>query len=99
MISYIMKKIVGTQNQRELKRLSPAVSRINELEHELVEIPTKELGSRTDSLKETIKKELNGYGGPDEEENYLRLDNVLWDVLPEAFALVREASRRSLGLR
>ena len=99
MISYIMKKIVGTQNQRELKRLSPIVSRINELEHELFEIPTKELGSRTDSLRETIKKELNGYQESDTEENYPRLENVIWEVLPEAFALVREASRRSLGLR
>ncbi|MGB7291132.1 MAG: preprotein translocase subunit SecA, partial [Thermodesulfobacteriota bacterium] len=99
MISYIMKKIVGTQNQRELKRLGAIVSRINELEHELIEIPTKELGSRTDSLKETIKKELNGYQESDEEENYPRLENVIWEVLPDAFALVREASRRSLGLR
>lgn len=99
MISYIMKKIVGTQNQRELNRLGPVVSRINELEPELIEIPTKELGKRTEVLREAIKNELGANQGSDDKERYLSLEKLIWDLIPEAFALVREASRRSLGLR
>ncbi len=97
MISYIMKKIVGTQNEREIKKLRSVVARINEFEPELIELPTSELRKKTDYFKEEIKKRLNG--DLDEGEYPSKLEDAIWEVLPEAFAVVREASRRTLGMR
>jgi len=99
MISYIMKKIIGSQNEREIKKLGSVVASINEYERELTELPTSELRNRTDKFKEAIKGRLNGYEGLEEEEYFKRLGDILWEVLPEAFAVVREASRRTLGMR
>src|SRR6266852_5121750 len=97
MISYIMRKIVGTQNEREIKKLSSVAARINEFEPALIELPTSELIKKTDYFKEEIKKRLNG--DLDEEEYPARLEDALWEILPEAFAVVRESSRRTLGMR
>jgi len=99
MLSYIMKKIVGTQNQRELKKLSSIVESANEMEPELFKIHTKDLKERTEKFKETIRTELSEYQDTDEYEYYGILEHVLREILPEAFALVRESSRRTLGMR
>jgi Preprotein translocase subunit SecA (ATPase, RNA helicase) len=73
---------------------------MNEFETELINVPTSELRTKTDRFKEAIKSKLDGYNGGIEEDEYLKtLEDVLWEVLPEAFAVVREASRRTLGMR
>jgi preprotein translocase subunit SecA len=82
MLSYIAKKIVGTQNQRILNRIRPFVSRINELEDSLRALPDDAFPGRTADLRSQI-------------DNGRPLD----EVLPEAFALCREASRRATGMR
>ncbi|MGH7889952.1 MAG: SecA cross-linking domain protein, partial [Thermodesulfobacteriota bacterium] len=99
MISYIMKKIIGSQNEREIKKLQSVVANINELESKLAKLPTSELRNKTEQLKATIKSKLNGQEDLEEEDYYKRFEDVLWEVLPEAFAVVREASRRTLGMR
>ncbi len=99
MISYIMKKIVGSQNEREIKKLRSVVANINEFESEFVKLQTSELRNKTEQLKATIKSKLNGQEDLEEEDYNKRLEDVLWEVLPEAFAVVREASRRTLGMR
>ncbi len=98
MISYIMKKIIGSQNEREIKKLGSVVTNMNEFESELIKLPTSELKNKTEHFKETIKATQNGHEEP-EEDYFKRLEDVLWEVLPEAFAVVREASRRTLGMR
>jgi len=82
MISTILQKIVGTKNERELKRIRPVVERINALEPEARRLSDAELAGRT----ELFKKRLEA-------------GETLDDLLPEAFATVREASRRVLGMR
>jgi len=99
MISYIMKKIVGTQNQRELKKLGSIIEQANELEPEIFKIHAKNLKDRTLHFKESIRKNLKDYQDSDEHEYLGVLENILWEILPEAFALVRESSRRTLGMR
>ena len=47
MISYIMKKIVGSQNDREIRRLSALVERVNDREDEFKSLPSAEFASRT----------------------------------------------------
>jgi len=99
MISYIMKKIIGSQNDREIKRLAALVDRVNEYESEFQSIPDSEFAVKTGDYRERIKNGLNGNGDPVDDEHYGKLDDALLEILPEAFALVREASRRTLGMR
>ena len=99
MISYIMKKIIGSQNDREIKRLAALVDRVNEYESEFQSIPDSEFAVKTGEYRERIKNGLNGNGDPVDDEHYGKLDDELLEILPEAFALVREASRRTLGMR
>jgi preprotein translocase subunit SecA len=94
-----MKKIIGTQNEREIKKLRSVVAQINELESELIKLPTSELIAKTERFKEIIRNRLNGYQEVEEEEYFKKLEEVAWEILPEAFAVVREASRRTLGMR
>ncbi|MFN3920969.1 MAG: preprotein translocase subunit SecA, partial [Caldimicrobium sp.] len=82
MITQLITKIVGTKNERELKKLRPIVERINSLEGQIQKLSDSELSRKTFEFKERLAK---GEG----------LDSLL----PEAFAVVRETSRRVLGLR
>ncbi|MGD1157569.1 MAG: preprotein translocase subunit SecA [Terriglobia bacterium] len=79
---YALGKIVGTKNERELKRLSARVVEINALEPEMQELPDSAFALRTHQLKERLA-------------NGARLDAIL----PETFALCREAGRRTLNMR
>jgi len=94
-----MKKIVGSQNQRELKKLRIVVDSIVEYESSLIEISTKQLIEKTNIFKEKIKNTKDSALDTDENEYYSQIDSVLLDILPEAFAVIREASKRALGLR
>ncbi len=82
MIEWTLKKLIGTKNERELKKAWPKVERINALEPKMAALTTSELPDYTARLKEEVAK-----GRP------------LDDVLFEAFALVREAARRTIGQR
>jgi len=126
----IIKKIVGTKNDRELKRMWPVVARINALEPELEPLSNEELRAKTDELRQRIREKTaterarldemraeeqqflenptaDGNDGKDRRLQIEEQEKVLWEaenkvlteILPEAFALVREASKRTTGLR
>src|SRR3990172_6230624 len=82
MINLVLTRIIGTKNERELKRLRPLVQRIGELESQLVSLRDHELAAKTAAFRERRA------GGAS-----------LDDLLPEAFAVVREAGRRALNMR
>ncbi len=82
MINKLLAKVIGTQNDRELKRLHPLVGRITELEAGVRELSDAAIRTRTAELRER-----HGKG------------ESLDDLLPEAFAVVREAGRRVLNMR
>ena len=82
MLDAILKKIVGTKNDRELKRLSILLNEVNGFETELMLLSDSQLKEKTPYFKEKLK-------------NGLTLD----DILSEAFAVAREASRRTLMMR
>jgi len=82
MVNFFLKKLFGSKNERELRRMAPLVDHINSLEPELRQLSDGELSAKTPHLKERLDQ-----GEP------------LDDLLPEAFAVVREASLRVLGLR
>lgn len=94
-----MKKIVGSQNEREIKKLGSIIDIVNQHEESLVKLSNIELKERTDSYIEKIKNSLNGHSVIDDEKQAQILENNLDDILPEAFGVVREAARRTLGMR
>ena len=99
MISFVLKKIVGSQNEREIRKMANAVEEINSLEPAFAELTNSELMSKTDEFKQKIESEA-GLNGNYEDEDYLKqLDDVFSEILPEAFAVVREAGRRTIGMR
>ncbi len=91
MIGWLLKRILGTKNEREIKRLRPFVKRVNELEKELDRLSNAELVKRAQELYDNIR--LN----EKLKEEITR--GKITDEVVEAFALVREAAKRTLGLR
>ncbi len=77
MISWILKKILGTRNQREINRLTPLVLRINEIERQYQSLSEDELRGKTQEFRDRITK-----------------GETLDDLLPEAFAAVKNCCRR-----
>jgi len=82
MFENIVKKIFGTKNDRELKRLSILLKEVNHFESDMTALSDDELKAKTPYFREKLKSGL-----------------TLDDILTEAFAVVREASRRALGMR
>ena len=99
MISFLIKKIVGSQNERELNKLSSTIVKINDLEKEFYKIHNTELLEKANNLKNDLRTSLNGNFDISSEDNSSDLESALWEILPETFALVREASRRTIGMR
>src|SRR5215469_3336355 len=101
----ITTKIFGSANERLLKRLWPIAREINDLEPEMQRLSDEELKARTAKFKEFVENsiaqaEITG-DSADEQKKSLRraIDRALDEILVEAFAVVREASRRATGMR
>ncbi len=82
MFNTVIKKVIGTKNERELKKLVPVVARINDLEAQMKGLSDADFPRKTAQWKEEVAK-----------------GRSLDELLPEAFALVREAGKRVLGQR
>jgi preprotein translocase subunit SecA len=82
MIQTLLAKVVGTQNERELKRLRPIVGAVNALEPSIQALTDEQLRGKTAEFRERLAQGA-----------------TLDDLLPEAFAVVREAGRRVLTMR
>jgi preprotein translocase subunit SecA len=82
MFNTLLKTVFGTKHDRQLKRLRPLVTRINDLGEKLTPLSDAQLRAKTAEFK-------------------TKLDNgaTLDDLLPEAFAVVRDAARRTMGMR
>jgi preprotein translocase subunit SecA len=90
-------KVFGSSNQRFLKTIQPVVDKINSLESQTKALSDEQLRARTDEFKERVQRAIEGI--TDKEERKQREQAVLNDILPEAFAVVREASVRTTGMR
>ncbi len=82
MLSLLARKIFGSKNERELKKIWPVVGRINDLESSVKELTDEKLRQKTPEFRERLSR-----GEP--------LDSLI----PEALAVVREVSRRTLNMR
>jgi preprotein translocase subunit SecA len=90
-------KVFGSSNQRFLKSIGPIVEKINSLEPSVKALSDDELRGRTAVFKERVQSVVGDTTDKDERK---RLERVALDeLLPEAFAVVREASVRTTGMR
>ncbi len=99
MISFILKKIVGSQNEREVKKFLGVTEKINSLEEEMINMPSVDLRNKTREFIDKIEKEVGLDGDFTDDKYYNKLERVVNEILPEAYAVVREAGRRTLGMR
>jgi preprotein translocase subunit SecA len=82
LVNTILAKVIGTQNERDLKKLRPIVAQINAKEPEIQRLSDAELRGKTAEFRDRLAK-----------------GESLDDLLPEAFAVVREGGRRVLNMR
>ena len=82
MLTGLLKKVFGSKNDRELKRMGKIVKAINALEVDLEKLTDEELAAKTVEFRQRLDEGAN-----------------LDQLLPEAFAVVREASKRVMGMR
>ncbi len=85
----MLKLLLGDPNTRKLKRYQPIVEEINLLEEEVSKLTDDELRNETHNLKSKVSLELN----------IKKQKDQLQEILPKAFAIVREASKRVLEMR
>lgn len=93
----LVKKIFGSSSDVFLKKVRPIVEQINALEPSIKKLSDEELKAQTPKFKERLAKALEGIN--DKTERRKREQEVLHEILPEAFATVREASRRVTEMR
>ncbi|OGP89829.1 MAG: preprotein translocase subunit SecA [Deltaproteobacteria bacterium RBG_16_48_10] len=82
MIGSLIKKIVGSKNERELKRIQPIIQQVTQLEPKIQPLSDDQLRAKTGAFKERIDR-----------------GESIDEILPEAFAAVRETAKRTLGER
>jgi preprotein translocase subunit SecA len=97
-------KIFGTSNERAVKRMLPTVARINGLEAEVKALSDEQLRAKTAEFRQRIADAVAAEKiDPNDEDAADRVreaeQRVLDEILPEAFAVVREAGVRAVGMR
>ncbi len=97
MIGRSLAKVFGTSNERAVKRLLPAVRQISELEPVTQTLTDEQLRAKTPEFRSRIAAALEGI--TDEKVREAAEKEALNEILPEAFAIVREAGRRVLNMR
>ena len=109
MINALLGKVFGTKNEREIKRLMPNVGAISALEPAMKRLSDDELRAKTAEFRQRIQDRLKSIADEPEadiermkeldDERRKATNEVLDEILVEAFAVVREAGRRVLNMR
>jgi preprotein translocase subunit SecA len=93
----MLKLLLGDPNARKLKRYQPLVSDINLLEEDIAPLSDEQLRGLTTEFRQKLANARAGGGSP--EAVLARERKLLDELLPQAFAVVREAGKRVLGMR
>lgn len=92
----LLHKIIGNPNERKIKKLAPLVDDINDWESQLQKLSDEELRGKTGYFRQLLDNRERSENAKRDRQ----LENeVLENILPEAFAVVREASKRALNMR
>jgi len=97
MLQKFVKVIGGEPNKREIGKRAELAEIINRLEPEFEALSDDALRAKTDEFRDAIASATDGIEA--DEERFEAEADVLEEILPEAYALVREASKRTIGLR
>ena len=87
MINWLIKKVIGSKNTRMVKTMRPLVAKINEIEAGYQKLSDEQLRAKTAAWKEQLSK----------IEEPAELQRTLNEILPEAFAAVKNAARRMVA--
>jgi preprotein translocase subunit SecA len=93
----LLTKVFGSENNRFLKKIQPIIEQINAIEPSLQSLSDNELRARTARFKEQVQQAVEGI--EDKDKRRKREQEALDAILPDAFATVREGSRRVTGMR
>ena len=93
----VLTKVFGSSNERFLKSIRPLIAEINEFEPQVQKLSDDQMRERTAFLKAQIADAVKD--ARDKDDRKYREQQALNEILPEAFALVREASVRTTGMR
>src|SRR5437899_6570878 len=96
-IDKVLTKVFGSSNERFLKSIQPAIAKINEFEPSIQKLSDEQLRERTAFFKAQVADAVKD--ARDKDDRKYREQEVLNEILPEAFAIVREASVRTTGMR
>jgi preprotein translocase subunit SecA len=97
MMQKVLKAIFGSRNDRLVKQYSRTVERINALEPDIARLTDAQLAEKTVALRARVAERA---GAAEDDEARRAAENAaLAELLPEAFAVVREAGKRALGMR
>ncbi len=96
MINSLLAKVIGTKNERELKKLWPTVTEINALEPETQRLTDLQLREKTEEFRREVAEAVADLEGA---ERIAAEKEILERLLPRAFAVVREAGHRTLNMR
>ncbi|MBV9927580.1 MAG: preprotein translocase subunit SecA, partial [Acidobacteria bacterium] len=102
MIDKFLTKVFGSSNQRYIKTLLPIIQQVNDLEPSVKKLSDEQMRERVAALREQVIAEvgdLTAKGEDAKKERKRRTQEALDKILPEVFALTREASVRATGMR
>src|SRR5690349_8367639 len=93
----ILTKVFGSSNERFLKTVRPVIEQINAFEPEIEKLSDDQLREKTAHFKAQIQDAIKD--ARDKDDRKYKEQEILNEILPEAFAVVREASKRTTGMR
>jgi len=97
-IDNVVARFIGTKHERDVKRIMPMVAAVNELEPEMKKLSDAELAAQSPKLKAQVLERMEGLEVTDPDYKQ-KLQDAMEPALVPAFALVREAGRRTLSMR
>src|SRR5262249_27057226 len=93
----ILTTVFGSSNERFLKTIKPLIAHINEFEPSIKKLTDEQLREKTAEFKAHVADAVKD--ARDKDDRKYREQQALKEILPEAFAVVREASVRTTGMR
>jgi preprotein translocase subunit SecA len=99
-INSVISKVFGTSNDRAVKRLLPIVQQVNALEDSVQSLTDEQLRDKTAEFRARIAEAIKDIDPKADPDGLVAAEKAALDeLLPEAFAVVREAGRRVVGMR
>jgi len=99
MLKNFVKIFGGDPNKKTIEQFRTIAERINSLEPQFESLSDDALRAKTDEFRRQIAESVGNLEGLEERQQFKAYQDALEEILPEAFAVVREASKRTIGQR